>query len=151
MKKWIRRLRIGAIFCLLPALFILVMYFPSYMRGEYEVERKYQDRDQFRINAVGPGEIDAPYSKWFYEKAQPGDAMHFGFHHITLRRDGKFVAIDIPADTRMAVIWILLALFPLVAFVPEERMPIKRSVLSLITGAEIITLGAFLVGLFMPA
>jgi hypothetical protein len=151
MKTWIRRLRIGALLCLLPVLFILVVCLPSYMSGEYEVERKYQARDQFRINAIGPGEIDAPYSKRFYNKAQPGDNMHFGFHHITLRRDGKLVVVEIPAETRMTAIWLLLALFPLTAFAPEERMPLKRGFLTLVTVAEIITLGTFLFGFFMPA
>ena len=143
MKKWIRILRIGAICCLLPTLFWLTVTLD--LSGDYTVEHKYEDRGQFRIHTVGRGEISAPYSKRFYEKAQPGDDIHFGFHHITLCRGGKLVAIEIPRDTRVAFMWILLALFPLLAFVPENRMPARRPLLSIITAAEVITLGVFFI------
>jgi len=149
MRKWIRTLRVGAVCCLLPAGFMFGVYFASCMTGDYTVGRKYHEHDQYRINAIGPGEIDAPYSQWFYKKAEPGDAMHFGFHYITLHRNGRFVAFEIPSETRNVSAWILLAVVPLTAFVKEERMPIKRTLLSLITGSEIITLSAFVIGLFV--
>ena len=156
MKNWIRRLRVGAILCLLLALFMLGISFQSDISGVHEVKRKYRNSDQFRISAVGLsavglGEIDAPYSKRLYEKAQAGDTIYFGLHHITLRRDGKLVATEIPVEVRMALAWILFALFPLLAFVPEERMPIKRMLLTLITAAEGITLGTFLISPFFAA
>jgi len=156
MKNWIRGLRVGAIFCLLPALFMLGISFQSDISGLYEVKRKYKNNDKFRISAVGLsalglGEIDAPCSKRFYEKTQAGDTIYFGFHHITLRRDGKLVATEIPVKAYMALAWILLALFPLTAFVPEERMPIKRTLLTLLTVAEGTTLVTFLISTFFTA
>ena len=145
---WI--LRLGASVCFLIGALFANSLLSMNSKGNQTVERKYQD-GKYKIVTVMPGlESDAPYSKALYDKAQPGDQLHFGLFFLTLSRNGRQVALEVPGRTYAALIWITLASLTLAAFAPYRRIQHKKVLLLLIGLVEAAMIGVIVFGLSRP-
>jgi len=143
-------LRLGASICF----FVAAVWFYFYCSGrnwsdDYTVKRK-QPGGEY-IMAVRPGvDMTAPYSKAIYDKAQPGDQLHHGLFFVTLTRNGKLLALEVPGETVALFAWIVLTGLTFLAFLPDSRIERNIGLILVIGLLEAAMIGFLLFAALMP-
>jgi hypothetical protein len=135
--------------------FIIIMQWP-FQRQTYTVVRKEFDAhaNQFRIfSEVFPGgpSLDAPYSRRFYELAQPGDTTRIRFaDYAELWRGGHIIKRYISPEILFGLLVCLAAFIPAILFARLQTFSQHRAVRVCLGVFELLVIIYFLFGLLMP-